>query len=63
MALSDDEQRELLEAAKEARDNTRWIKDQLGPNIWGPDSSLGKNTEGHELTLRDGLAAHIRKAN
>lgn len=55
MALSDDEQRELL-------DGVRWIKDQLGPNIWGPDSSLGKNDKGQELTLRDGLAAHIRKA-
>lgn len=56
MALSDDEQRELL-------DGVRWIKEQLGPNIWGPDSSLGKNAEGHELTLRDGLAAHIRKSD
>lgn len=56
MALTDAEQRELL-------DNTRWIKQQLGPNIWGPDSSLGKNGKGEELTLRDGLAAHIRKAD
>jgi len=56
MALTDAEQRELL-------DNTRWIKQQLGPNIWGPDSSLGKNDKGEELTVRDGLAAHIRKAD
>lgn len=56
MALTDAEQRELL-------DNTRWIKQQLGPNVWGPDSSLGKNDKGEELTLRDGLAAHIRKAD
>lgn len=56
MALTDAEQHELL-------DGVRWIKQQLGPNVWGPDSSLGKNAAGEELTLRDGLAAHIRKAD
>ncbi|MDV6975324.1 M15 family metallopeptidase [Mycobacterium intracellulare] len=44
------EQRELL-------DNTRWLREQLGPNIWGPASSFGKDEDGKELTLRDGLAA------
>lgn len=53
MALSDAEQRELL-------DDIRWIKDQLGPNIWGPNSSVGKSQDGQELTLRDGIAALIR---
>ena len=56
MALTDDEQHELL-------DRVRYISDQLGPNLWGPDSSMGTNAAGEELTLRDGLAAHIRKAD
>lgn len=51
-ALTAAEQRELL-------NGVRWIKDQLGPNIWGPASSMGRNSAGQELTLRDGLAAHI----
>lgn len=50
MALTDNEQRELL-------DGMRWIKDQLGPNLWGADSSMGKTSDGKELTVRDGLAA------
>lgn len=50
-ALNDAEQKELL--AK-----VRWIAEQLGPNIWGPDSSMGKTADGKsELTVRDGLAA------
>lgn len=56
MALTDAEQHELL-------DRVRYISDQLGPNLWGPDSSMGTNAAGEELTLRDGLAAHIRKAD
>lgn len=69
MALSDKEQQELLinsrEAVKlatEARDHAKWVRDQLGPNLWGPGSSMGKNSNGQELTLRDGLAAYISKA-
>nr|WP_234821559.1 MULTISPECIES: N-acetylmuramoyl-L-alanine amidase [Mycobacteriaceae] len=53
--LTPAEQHELL-------DGVRWIKQQLGPNIWGPASSMGKNDSGQELTVRDGLAAHLRKA-
>ena len=56
MALTDAEQHELLE-------RVRYISDQLGPNLWGPDSSMGTNAAGEELTLRDGLAAHIRGAD
>lgn len=48
--LTADEQRELLE-------NTRWLREQIGPNVWGPASSFGKDEDGNELTLRDGLAA------
>jgi len=48
--LSADEARELLE-------NSRGILAQLGPNKWGPESSFGKDANGEELTLRDGLAA------
>ncbi|WP_104183331.1 M15 family metallopeptidase [Mycobacterium avium] len=33
------------------------IAEQLGPNKWGPASSFGKDDDGNELTLRDGLAA------
>jgi hypothetical protein len=57
-ALSDDEQRELLE-------NSRYIRDQLGPKHpeWSADSSLGQNAKGEELTLRDGIAALIRKVS
>lgn len=54
MALTDAEQKELLT-------KTRVIFDQLGPNIWGPDSSVGRSADGKELTLRDGIAAMIRK--
>lgn len=48
--LTEDEQHELL-------DGVRWIKQQLGPNIWEAASSFGKDDSGHELTLRDGLAS------
>lgn len=55
MALSDKEARELLE-------NSRYIRDQIGPKhpAWGDDSSLGKNASGQELTLRDALAKFLR---
>ena len=53
MALTDAEQKELLT-------KTRVIYDQLGPNLWGPESSMGKTADGKELTLRDGLAAFKR---
>lgn len=58
MALTDDEQTELL--AK-----VRYIFDQLGPKHpdWGPDSSLGAYADGQEMTLRDGLAALKRKVD
>lgn len=57
MALNDKEQRDLL-------DDVRYIREQLGPKLpnWGEDSSLGRNAKGEELTLRDGIAAFIRKA-
>lgn len=43
------------------RRKLNYVYDQLGPNKWGPDSSMGKTADGKELTLRDGLAAFIRK--
>lgn len=49
MALTDAEQKELLV-------KTRAIHDQMGPNLWGPESSMGKTADGKERTLRDGLA-------
>lgn len=54
MALSDKEQRELL-------DKTRVIYDQLGPKhpSWGEESSFGKNAAGQERTMRDGIIAGI----
>jgi len=36
--------------------NMAWLREQLGPNIWGPDSSLGRNAAGQELTFRDSFA-------
>jgi len=56
MALSDAEQRQLL-------DDVRYIKDQLGPGFeeWGEDGDLGRNTKGQSRTLRAGLAALMRK--
>lgn len=33
-----------------------WLVDQLGPNKWTAASSMGKNADGDELTVRDGLA-------
>lgn len=56
MALSDKEQQELL-------DKTRVIFDQLGPKhpSWGESSSFGKDAEGRELTLRDGIIAGFKR--
>ena len=54
MALTDKEQRELL-------NNTRVIRDQLGPKLdaWGAGSSFGQDAQGRELTQRDGLIAKL----
>lgn len=38
----------------------KYIYEQVGPNLWGPESSFGKNAKGEELTMRDGL---IKKLN
>lgn len=56
MALTDEEQRELLE-------DVRYIRAQLGPKLpeWGDGSSVGRTSAGDELTLRDGVANLIRK--
>lgn len=56
MALTDDEQKELL-------DKTRYIYDQVGPgfDMWGEDGDLGRNDKGQRRTLRAGLAALMRK--
>lgn len=37
------------------------IEDQLGPKRaeWGPGSSFGKDSQGRELTMRDGLIAKL----
>ncbi|MFV8317106.1 M15 family metallopeptidase [Mycobacterium sp. 23] len=58
MALTDDEQTELLT-------KVRYIFDQLGPKHpdWSADSSMGVSINGDELTLRDGLAAMVRKVD
>ncbi len=58
MALTDDEQTELLT-------KVRYIFDQLGPKHpdWGQDSSLGVGADGVELTLRDGIAEMKRKVD
>lgn len=39
-----------------------YVKAQVGPTdpTWGADSSLGKDTAGNELTLRDGIAEFKR---
>lgn len=62
MALTDEQQQAILDAAIESRDNTRWLKDQLGPGFdaWGEDGDLGRNGKNQRLTLRAGLAAAIR---
>lgn len=52
--LTDAEQRELLAGV-------RWLREQLGPNLWGPDSSVGVRDDGAELTVRDGIAAIRRE--
>ncbi|TDK85747.1 hypothetical protein EI067_30765 [Mycobacterium paragordonae] len=58
MALSDDEQTELLT-------KVRYIFDQLGPKHpdWAAASSFGVDDNGDELTLRDGLAELKRKVD
>lgn len=55
MALTDDEQTELLT-------KVRYIFDQLGPKHpdWGPDSSMGAYPNGDEMTFRDGVAEQKR---
>lgn len=52
--LSDVEWREVLVKA-------RFIADQFGPSLWGPESSVGVAEGGRELTLRDGLARFLRE--
>lgn len=56
MALTDAEQKELL-------DGVRYIRDQVGPGFdaWGEDGDLGRNDKGQRRTLRAGLAALRRK--
>ena len=55
-ALTPDEQREVLSGI-------RWLREQFGPSIWGPSSSLGTTVvdgETVELTFRDGVAEEKR---
>jgi hypothetical protein len=54
MALTDDEQQELL-------DKVRYISDQVGPRLaaWGNASSFGTYPDGSEMTERDGLIAKL----
>lgn len=56
MALSESEQREIL-------DGVRYIRDQVGPgfDVWGEDGDLGRNAKGQRRTLRAGMAAALRK--
>lgn len=58
MALTDDEQAELL--AK-----VRYLYDQLGPTLaaWSAASSFGQYPDGTEMTQRDGLAALKREVD
>lgn len=55
-ALTEAEWREILEGV-------RYLRGQMGPKHpdWSPDSSLGKNAKGEELTLRDGIAQMKRE--
>ena len=54
MALTDDQQQELY-------DNTKWLREQLDVNIWGPDSDLGQNAAGQNYTFRDSFADFRRQ--
>jgi hypothetical protein len=49
----------------EDRAKLNYIFEQLGPKHpdWSADSSLGQNSKGEELTMRDGIAALIRKVS
>lgn len=53
--LSNAEMREIL-------NNTRWLKDQLGPGFkeWPPHANLGKNPDGTPRHVREALAAMIQ---
>ncbi len=59
-ALTPAQQHEVLAAVRALRVDVGQIRDQLGPNLWGPESSVGKTADGKEMTLRDGIAALIR---
>lgn len=54
-ALTDAEQAELARKVD-------YIAAQLGPNVWSAASSMGRDAQGREITVRDGLAKHIREA-
>lgn len=47
----------------EIAQKVNYIAAQLGPNIWSADSSLGRNADGKELTVRDALARFLRGWN
>lgn len=55
MALTDAEQKELL-------DGVRYIRDQIGPGFdgWGEDGDLGTDSKGRRNTLRSALAKFFR---
>lgn len=61
MALTDQQQADMYNATMGIAAAVANLLAQLGPNIWGPDSSMGKNAQGQELTVRDGLAAFKRE--
>lgn len=57
MALTPDEQTELLA-------NTRWIREQMEVSRpdWGPDADLGKDSQGRPNTFRTAVAKLLRLA-
>lgn len=61
MALSDAEQRELLDTTRQNQKDIAKILDQLGPKheTWSEASSFGVDDQGRERTLRDGLIAKL----
>jgi len=61
MALTDQQQADMYNAVMGIAAAVVNILTQLGPDIWGPESSMGTNSQGQELTVRDGLAAFKRE--
>lgn len=63
MALTDAEQREILEAVRAIKKASEYSAAQLGPGdaAWGKDGNLGKNDAGKPYTVRAALADSRRR--